>query len=301
MSNFLVGTNLADVQLDKFSGNASAVAFTLSVPSSTFSALVRISGVVQTPTDDFNIVNNTITFTSSPPSGSNNIVVTYTKAAQLGVPNDASVSADKLASNAVTTAKILDANITTSKILDANITTSKLQDNAVSLAKLAGGTANKLMGFDGSGDPAEVDAPVALAGTQYFFSYLSGTQVITTTSNTKVQFDTTLHDTESDFDTATNYRYDFDAGTAGLWIIDARMYMQNVGNLAGIFLHKNGVNVLTNYMNLGANANAHGGTYLDTFADGDYVHAEVYQESGSNKNLLGGNKSSTAMWGVRIA
>jgi len=291
MSNFLVGTNLADVQLDKFNGDTSTVAFTLSVPSSTFSALVRISGVVQTPTDDFSIVNSTLTFTTAPPTGTDNIVVTYTKATQIGVPNDASVSADKLASNAVTTAKIL----------DANITTAKLQDNAVSLAKLSGGTANKLLGFDSSGDPAEVDAPVALAGTQYFFSYLSGTQVITHGTVTKAQFNTTLHDTESDFDTTTNYRYDFDADSAGLWIIDARMYMQNVGALAGIFLHKNGVNVLTNYMNLGANANAHGGTYLDTFADGDYVHAEVYQESGSNKNLLGGNKSSTAMWGVRIA
>ena len=120
MSNFLVGTNLADVQLDKFNGDTTTVAFTLSVASSTFSALVRISGVVQTPTDDFSIVNSTLTFTTAPPTGTDNIVVTYTKAAQLGVPNDASVSASKLASNAVTTAKIL----------DANITTAKLQDNA---------------------------------------------------------------------------------------------------------------------------------------------------------------------------
>ena len=174
MSNFLVGTNLADVQLDKFNGDTSTVAFTLSVPSSTFSALVRISGVVQTPTDDFSIVNSTLTFTTAPPSGTNNIVVTYTKATQIGVPNDASVSASKLASNAVTTAKILDANVTTSKILDANITTAKLQDNSVSLAKLSGGTANKLMGFDGSGDPAEVDAPVS-AGWAFVSSQTAST------------------------------------------------------------------------------------------------------------------------------
>lgn len=136
MSNFLVGTNLADVQLDKFSGNASTVAFTLSVPSSTFSALVRISGVVQTPVDDFNISGTAITFTSAPPIGTDNIVVTYTKAAQVGVPNDASVSADKLASNAVTTAKILDANVT--------------------LAKMAAGTDGELITWDASGDPTTV-------------------------------------------------------------------------------------------------------------------------------------------------
>ena len=106
MSNFLVGTNTADVQLDKFSGNASTVAFTLSVSSSTFSALVRISGVVQTPVDDFNISGTAITFTSAPPIGTDNIVVTYTKAAQLGVPNDASVSSIKIQDGAITASKL---------------------------------------------------------------------------------------------------------------------------------------------------------------------------------------------------
>ena len=185
MSNFLVGTNTADVQLDKFSGNASTVAFTLSVPSSTFSALVRISGVVQTPTDDFSISGTAITFTSSPPSGSNNIVVTYTKAAQLGVPNDASVSADKLASNAVTT----------SKILDANITTSKLQDNSVSLAKLSGGTANKFLGYNGSGDPVELDAP---GGGIVVQQVSTQTGAVSTGTNTITEDDSIMQSSEGD-------------------------------------------------------------------------------------------------------
>ena len=136
MSNFLVGTNLADVQLDKFNGDTSTVAFTLSVASSTFSALVRISGVVQTPTDDFNIVNSTLTFTTAPPTGTNNIVVTYTKATQIGVPNDASVSASKLASNAVTT--------------------DKLQDNSITLNKMAHGLDGNLISFNSVGAPAYV-------------------------------------------------------------------------------------------------------------------------------------------------
>jgi len=146
MSNFLVGTNLADIQLDKFNGDASTLAFTLSVSSSTFSALVRISGVVQTPTIDFNISGTTLTFTSAPPTGTDNIVVTYTKATQIGVPNDASVSASKLASNAVTT----------DKILDANITTDKIADNAISLSKMASGTDGNIISYDVSGNPVAV-------------------------------------------------------------------------------------------------------------------------------------------------
>ena len=41
---------------------------------------------------------------------------------------------------------------------DGPVTTAKLGDDAVTLAKLAGGTAGKTIGFDGLGDPAEIDA-----------------------------------------------------------------------------------------------------------------------------------------------
>ncbi len=48
-----------------------------------------------------------------------------------GVPNDASITAAKLASDAVTTAKILDANVTTAKIADDAVTADKLANTAV--------------------------------------------------------------------------------------------------------------------------------------------------------------------------
>lgn len=40
-----------------------------------------------------------------------------------------------------------------------SVATAEIEDNAVTLAKLAGGTAAKYIGFDGSGDPAELGAP----------------------------------------------------------------------------------------------------------------------------------------------
>ena len=46
------------------------------------------------------------------------------------------INAAGLASNAVTTAKILDSNVTTNKIADLNVTTGKIADSAVTLAKL---------------------------------------------------------------------------------------------------------------------------------------------------------------------
>ena len=46
------------------------------------------------------------------------------------------IPAGGLASNAVTTAKILDSNVTTAKIADLNVTTAKIAANAVTRAKL---------------------------------------------------------------------------------------------------------------------------------------------------------------------
>ena len=65
--------------VDFFSGNASTTAFTLSRPvASVAQVQAVISNVPQTPNTAFTVSGNTITFTSAPPSGTNNIYVYYT-------------------------------------------------------------------------------------------------------------------------------------------------------------------------------------------------------------------------------
>lgn len=65
--------------VDYFSGNASTTAFTLSRPvASVAQVQVNISNVPQNPSDAYTVSSNTITFTSAPPSGTNNIYVYYT-------------------------------------------------------------------------------------------------------------------------------------------------------------------------------------------------------------------------------
>ena len=163
----------------------------------------------------------------------------------------------------------------------------------------ADGSANQYIKTDGSGN-LSFGAITETSGSQYFFINLSGTQVIGTTSNTKVEFDTVVHDTENDFDDSTNYRYDFDAGTAGLWMIGHYVYMQNANALAGSFLSKTGTIVDLQWINAGAQSNKFGGVYLDTYTADDFVHVETYQQSGSNKNCLSG-RNGTTFWGVRLA
>lgn len=65
---------------DVFSGNGSTTVFTLSrsVTASTETALlITIGGVVQAPTAAYSASGTTLTFTSAPPSGTNNIRVRY--------------------------------------------------------------------------------------------------------------------------------------------------------------------------------------------------------------------------------
>lgn len=66
---------------DRFSGNGSTLSFTLSIaPANSASILVAIFGVLQDPTA-YGVVGGTLTFTSAPPTGTNNISVRY-----LGLP-----------------------------------------------------------------------------------------------------------------------------------------------------------------------------------------------------------------------
>jgi len=65
--------------VDFFSGNASTTAFTLSRPvASVAQVQAVVNNVPQKPSDAFTVSGNTITFTSAPSSGTNNIYVYYT-------------------------------------------------------------------------------------------------------------------------------------------------------------------------------------------------------------------------------
>ena len=66
-------------QVAYFSGNGSTTAFTL--PVSVVSAaqiIVTVANVIQNPSSAFTVSGTTLTFTSAPPSGTNNIWVEYT-------------------------------------------------------------------------------------------------------------------------------------------------------------------------------------------------------------------------------
>ena len=176
----------------------SSIAFT---PVSANSLLVSIDGVVQQ--GNFSVSTTNIVFDWSPTSSNTCNFILHYGTGVLNVPADGSIVAAKMAANsvdsdsyvdgsidaahiasdAVTTAKILDDNVTAAKMADNSIDsdayvdasidnahladnavdTAEIADNAVSLAKMAGLVRGKIIYGDASGDPAALT--VGSAGT----------------------------------------------------------------------------------------------------------------------------------------
>jgi len=83
--------------IDYFSGNGSTVTFTTSRPIATpASIIVAIDNVIQNPSTSFSVSGNSITFSSAPLSGTNNIWIEYTSliTQTLGLTQDPSVVGD---------------------------------------------------------------------------------------------------------------------------------------------------------------------------------------------------------------
>ena len=199
------GSGATNVSLNEFSGNGSTTAFTLSAdPSTENNTQVYIDGVYQEK-GTYAVSGTTLTFSTAPPNGTSIEVMAFT-ASSVGVVADGSIDADKLATDAVITAKILNANVTadklatdavtTVKITNLNVTTDKIAndaitsakidddaviaaaiaDNSVDIARLAvtDGTNGQLLSTNGSGTLSFTDPPSggASVGKAFFMGQI---------------------------------------------------------------------------------------------------------------------------------
>jgi hypothetical protein len=94
--------------------------------------------------------------------------VFYTPSTSSGavIPDDNSVSAAKIQTDAVTTIKILAGNVTTAKIANLAVTTALIADANVTLAKLASNSVDSSKIVDGSILNADVNTSAAIAWTK---------------------------------------------------------------------------------------------------------------------------------------
>lgn len=173
----------------------------------------------------------------------------------------------QIASDGVTTARILDANVTTAKIANSNVTTAKIADANVTQVKLAPNVA-------GNG-PA-------------FRAYASSTTAIPNGALTKVNLATESFDTESYF---TSSR--FTPLVAGYYMITGSVdfISATTGVLAIVF--KNG-----SQSSLGGIGDRSSQVSDLVYLNGttDYVELFAFQSSGASKNLTS-NVSGTYLCG----
>ena len=114
---------------------------------------------------------------------------------------------------------------------------SKLETNTIDTVS---GTSNLTIG---STNTSTITMPNgALSGQNYpsFFAKANGTQSITTTTYTKVEFQSVLYNIDSCFDT-TNYR--FTPGVAGKYFISAHIGIRNLDDTEFMInnMYKNGL------------------------------------------------------------
>jgi len=120
LGNQLAAGQALTVANDSFNGNGSTVAFTLSQTVGANTDIeVLVDNVQQSPYDSsYSVSGTTLTFSGAPSAGTNNVYVIYNASRHIAtsqvIPDDGSVHSSKIASNAVTDAKI--AAVATSKL-----------------------------------------------------------------------------------------------------------------------------------------------------------------------------------------
>lgn len=178
------GATAGNISATNYSGDGSTVAFTLaSDPGTENNTFVWVSGVYQQK-NTYSVSGTTLTFSSAPASGTNNIEVLIVSTLPIGTPSDGTV----------TTAKIADGNVTTAKIADGNVTSAKLSTGVVhGMTAVSPATGDYLLIADTSDSNnakkslvsdvlALSSAAGRLIGTQYFTS--PGSSTYTPTSGT---------------------------------------------------------------------------------------------------------------------
>lgn len=132
--------------------------------------------------------------------------------------NGPQIAAAGIASDAVTTAKILDSNVTTAKIADTNVTLGKLASDSVDENKIVSTTLNSNL-TGGSGTKLDISSDYTLANRCFVSVYLGNIQSNVTGDGTvfKIPFNSVVHNRGSAFDAGTDY--DFTAPVTGVYVI----------------------------------------------------------------------------------
>ena len=268
------------LQGKRFSGNGSTTAFTLDIaPGSVFDIEVFVENVRQDPNSAYGISGVTLTFTSAPASGTNNIYVIHQAKAvgTIDVPASGVVPAS-LASNIISGQTALAANpATDDEFLISDAGTIK-----------------------------RIDAQF-FQNTPAFEAVLSSDQAVSDNTLTKVAFNSETFDTDGKYDNSTNYR--FTPTIAGKYFVYSQIngYSGGDSDLVTITLQirKNGSVTRFSFVETSSNPtkthtlNCSATVVLD---DNDYVEifASIDGSSGGGEVIQGTSNSGTIFGAYKL-
>ena len=288
----------------RFNGDGSTTGFTLdSAPNSTLDIEVFIENVRQDPNSAYTVSGTTLTFTSAPPSGTNNIYVVH--------------QAKAVGTIAPPVGSTLDLNGAAELVLDADADTTITADTDDQIdIKIAGAddfqfTANTFTAASGSTivTPALTVGSATNCGinTPAFMAYLDTNQTVNNNTETKVQCEVEVLDAGGTYDNSSNYRWT--PGVAGKYVIGWNIYADDIGDNKYLYgtVAKNGTTGTKAFgqsiVQAGSASIASmttGTIIMDLDAD-DYVELFCKQDSGSGKNIKYGYAGTTHFYGYKLA
>ena len=222
---------------------------------------VKLDTITATATTTFNLLNGGVAYY---PQSANHCLVSLNGILQAPTDSFTISGSTIIFSSALTTSDVIDFIIVLGDVL--NIGTPS--DNTVSLAKLtATGTKDATTFLRGDNTFA---VPAGGVNTPYFLAYANANKTLNETTITKVDLNTEVYDSASNFDSSTNYR--FTPTTAGYYYFFAQVAIvfgtDTVSNRA--YIYKNGSQLAFN-SNIGW-TNVH---WID-YANGTTDYYELY-------------------------
>ena len=265
----------------QFSGDGSTTAFTLDhAVGSDEDILVSVDGVIQEPSVAYAVSSGTtLTFTAAPSNNSGNNIFVYYLFRTVGTVSHPSSNALEATSGTFT------GNII---IPDAGNIGSASDTDAMAIS--SGGVVNFTQ--------IPTVSSIQLTNAPAFEAQLSSNQTISDNTSTKVNFATEIFDTDSKYDSSTNYR--FTPTVAGKYFVylslgigaGADSELQNIYAI----LKKNGNIVKHSHFNFAANNPRFGTVNINaiiTFDSDDYIEAFAQAADASGSAIIESSNYST--------
>ena len=158
-------------------------------------------------------------------------------------------------------------------------------------------SADTFLKTDGSGNLSF--AAAGGTNTPAFHVVRSSGQSISTNTNTKVQFNSEVFDTDNCYDSSTNYR--FTPGVSGKYFLYAgvRPNENDDYNESQVYIRKNGSDIALATKRNTYSDTVHAYTTIASDTD-DYFEIFYYHQKGSSINLSGDSNSYTYFGGYKI-